>query len=147
MSRIEVVAGVLVRGGKILLTRRAPGERHAGFWEFPGGKREPGETAEESLVRELQEELGLSVAVGEEVARSRHRYEHGEIELRGFWVVPEEAEVRLTVHDRAEWVEPGRLLEYQLAAADVPIARKVAASWQGEGPLLPEGLPPGHVSC
>ena len=58
---IDVIAGVITdAGGRVLLARRTEGRDLAGFWEFPGGKREPGETAEAALVRELAEELGIA---------------------------------------------------------------------------------------
>ncbi|MBC7224031.1 MAG: NUDIX domain-containing protein, partial [Anaerolineae bacterium] len=63
----EVVAAVLVRDGRVLLAQRRPEDMLGGMWEFPGGKREPGETLRECLRRELQEELGLRVRVGEEL--------------------------------------------------------------------------------
>ncbi len=56
---IEVVCGVFVRDGRLLIVQRKPGGRHGGCWEFPGGKIEAGESVEQSLVRELDEELGV----------------------------------------------------------------------------------------
>lgn len=61
---IRVVAAVVVSEGRVLATRRPPNKQHGGLWEFPGGKVEPGESDEAALVRELQEELALSVTVG-----------------------------------------------------------------------------------
>ena len=66
MKQIHVVAAVIRdRRGRILLARRTQERDLAGLWEFPGGKREPGETSEAALVRELQEELGIEAEVGE----------------------------------------------------------------------------------
>ena len=125
MGPIEVVAGILVCGDLVLLARRGPGQRHAGFWEFPGGKREAGESPKECLARELNEELGIEGVVGDEVARTVYCYEHGAIELTGYWVRVEEKTVQLRVHDAVEWVTPERLLDFRLAPADVPVARTV----------------------
>jgi mutator protein MutT len=120
-----VTAAILRRGNEVLLTRRAPGEKLAGLWEFPGGKAHIGEAPEDCLARELLEELSLRCAVGRKVAESEYRYAHGE-----FAIVAYEAEIlsgsmTLTVHDQAEWVPIGNLLDYELAPADIPIARAV----------------------
>lgn len=67
---LHVVAGVLMReDGRVLLTQRLPGRDHAGLWEFPGGKLEPGETPEAALRRELHEELGIEIGVSSELIR------------------------------------------------------------------------------
>jgi 8-oxo-dGTP diphosphatase len=71
---IRVVAGVLVRDGKALVCKRSAVKPHAGRWEFPGGKVEPGETLAEALRRELREELGILAEVGKELWRTRYGY-------------------------------------------------------------------------
>ncbi len=71
---IHVSAGILVRNGKILACQRRPDQSHAGRWEFPGGKREAGETMAECLRRELHEELGIEAEVGAELWRGAHAY-------------------------------------------------------------------------
>ena len=72
--RIVVLAGVIERDGKFLLTRRLKHTHLAGYWEFPGGKCEPDESHETCLIRELHEELGVSTVVGEEILISEHDY-------------------------------------------------------------------------
>ena len=124
---IPVCAGVILSSGKVLLARRAPGRRHAGLWEFPGGRVEPGETPSAALARELKEELGIDAVVGPELARAVHAYDFGEIELIAFLVPKFAGAPKLTDHDEIAWVEAKRLLEYDLAPADVPIARVVAS--------------------
>ena len=75
LRSIHVVAGVIVDvRGRILLARRGEDSDLAGLWEFPGGKREPGEASEEALVRELQEELGIEVEVGDALIEVPQEY-------------------------------------------------------------------------
>jgi len=69
VSRQVIVAAVIARGGRILVAQRDRGPL-AGMWEFPGGKREPGETDDEALRREIREELGIAIRVGEPAARA-----------------------------------------------------------------------------
>ena len=76
-----VTAAIIQSGDSFLIARRAPGEKLAGFWEFPGGKVEPNETLQECLERELKEELGLTVRAGDVITESAYHYEHGSINL------------------------------------------------------------------
>jgi 8-oxo-dGTP diphosphatase len=73
-SRIEVVAGVLVRDACVLACQRLPGGHHPGKWEFPGGKVEAGESPQQALQRELREELAVDVTVGPLLWRTEHQY-------------------------------------------------------------------------
>ncbi len=133
MKPIHVVAGVIrdVRG-RVLLARRTQGRDLAGFWEFPGGKVEPGETPERALQRELQEELGIDALVGSPVI-----------------AVPQHAPKALTldVHDirsyrnaprgldgqALAWVPPDKLTQYPMPPADGPV---VAALLQPDRLLI-----------
>lgn len=127
----DVTAAVITRAGRVLLVRRGPGERLAGYWEFPGGKIRPGETPQACLERELAEELGLSAEAGEVLAVSEHRYEHATIRLIAMRARVGGGDPELTCHDRAEWVAPGDLERYPLAPADVPIAARLRAEADG----------------
>ena len=74
MQVIDVAAGLIFRDGRLLITQRYADAHLGGLWEFPGGKREPNETFEQCLVRELREELGIEVNVGELVESVTHTY-------------------------------------------------------------------------
>lgn len=109
----------------MLLARRKPGGHLGGTWEFPGGKIEPGESPEVCLARELREELGIEVWVGTHVATHTHQYDHAVIELLAYEVEYQGGEFRPVDHDALEWVRPERLLDRDLAPADIPIARVI----------------------
>ena len=99
-----VTAAIIRRDDRVLLARRSSGQKLAGFWEFPGGKFEAGETPESCLARELEEELGIGVHVGRKFAESLHQYDHGNFRIVAFiadWIA---GELRARVHDRVEWV-------------------------------------------
>jgi 8-oxo-dGTP diphosphatase len=76
-----VTAAIIRKDGCVLLARRQPGEKLTGFWEFPGGKVESGETPDEALTRELFEELGVVARIRKRVAESSRQYEHGSFRL------------------------------------------------------------------
>ena len=118
-----VVAGIIRDGsGLVLLVRRGPAQSLGGYWEFPGGKLEVGETEQECLIRELNEELRIDVKVGQYVAKNDHNDSQGEFVLKAFEAVIERGEIILTVHDQFVWVEVANLLAYRLAPADIRIA-------------------------
>ena len=81
MKTIEVAAGLVFRDGRLLITQRPAGGHLAGLWEFPGGKREPNETFEECLTRELREELGIEVRGVELVESLTHDYSEKRVHL------------------------------------------------------------------
>jgi DNA mismatch endonuclease Vsr/mutator protein MutT len=119
---IEVVAGVLTQpDGRVLTCRRAPGRPAAGQWEFPGGKVEPGEPAAEALRRELREELGLDVVVGEPIDRSITRVGNVDIDLATYRVAwTADGPTSSTDHDELRWVLPVELGSLGWAKPDLP---------------------------
>ena len=126
MPPVQVTAAVLEKDGRILLARRAKGRPMEGFWEFPGGKLEKGESLRECLAREIREELGVVVEVGDELGRTTHAYEWGTIELIAFAARHAAGSFTLKDHDELEWVDRERLLDFRLTPADVPLARDLA---------------------
>lgn len=127
MTRKRVVCAVMLRKGKVMLARRAPGEKHAGCWEFPGGKVEPNETDAQALGREIYEEFGVRGEVGEHVHDSLCVYADMDLEilLCAYIFVPEHYDFDLRVHDKAVFFAAGELDALGLTAADKPIARAV----------------------
>lgn len=117
---ISVVAAVLVVDGKILLARRRPGKNLAGYWEFPGGKIESGESPEKALERELHEEFSIETRTGKLLGTNLHRYPDFQVELSAYWSELLSGEFRLTDHDEVRWVVPRELSQFRLAPADVP---------------------------
>lgn len=129
MPTIDVVAGIIQReDGKILLARRKPGSHLAGYWEFPGGKIEDGESPEECLERELHEELGIVTKTGTFVAESVYDYGEKKIRLLAYFVQYLEGNIELDSHDRVEWVHLSEADEYQLAPADVPLLQFIQSA-------------------
>jgi 8-oxo-dGTP diphosphatase len=119
---VQVVAAVIRRAGRILITRRHGHAERGGQWEFPGGKVEPGESEEGALRREILEELGCDVAVGRLVARTEHRYPDLAVELAFFACdIASGVEPRLLGAAALEWTAPGRLAEYDFCDADRPV--------------------------
>lgn len=121
----EVAAAIIIRAGRVLVTRRAKGEKLAGMWEFPGGKVEKGETPQACITRELAEELSISCEAGEVLMTNTHIYPGGTIKLIAVRVSMSCESWDLTVHDRAEWATADDLLSIELAPADIPIAEHV----------------------
>jgi len=120
---IDVVAAVIERGSRYLIARRAPHKHLAGYWEFPGGKVEPGETPEAALARELAEEFGVDASVGGRVGVSVHDDGTTIVRLTAYRARVADEIVSSTDHDRLEWVTRESLSDYRLAPADVPLLR------------------------
>ncbi|QQQ02450.1 Nudix family hydrolase [Lysobacter enzymogenes] len=132
--RIEVVAGVIRDArGRVLLTRRTEGRDLAGLWEFPGGKREPGETPEAALSRELHEELGIDAEIGAEVIRVPQIYPDKRLVLDVRHVRAWRGSARGREGQALAWVPPHKLASYAMPPADRPV---VAALEQPERYLV-----------
>jgi len=102
----------------VLIARRKPGKHMAGKWEFPGGKIEKGESPEQSLVRELKEELDLRARIGEQLCCASYEGEGITLELLVFRVAGFDGTPVLREHEEIRWVAPGELLSYDLADSD-----------------------------
>ena len=124
---IEVVAGILVETGRLLLTRRTADQMFPDLWEIPGGKVEPGESPAAALARELREELGVTVAAGAEYDRVRYRNPAGQ-DVRVRFLLAELTEGRPRPLEVAEvrWVDAAGLRELDFIPHNRPVAMKLA---------------------
>lgn len=121
MKVVEVAAGLICSDGRYLIARRKPGVHLAGLWEFPGGKREAGETLEDCLRRELLEELSVEVDVPIPFQIIRHEYAEKTVELHFFRCTIEAGQPMPVDCAELRWVSPSELTGYQFPPADRPI--------------------------
>ncbi|MFB9936409.1 (deoxy)nucleoside triphosphate pyrophosphohydrolase [Photobacterium aphoticum] len=116
-----VVAGVIVKDGQYLLMQRFDHASQGGLWEFPGGKVEVGETPEQALTRELQEELAIETHTGAFLADSVFDYGDKVIHLKGYVSHWQSGDIALHSHQAAVWVPLEAIRDYTLCPADYPI--------------------------
>ena len=117
-ASIEVAAALIFDSDRLLIAQRPPGVHLEGLWEFPGGKREPGETYEACLLREIREELGCEVLVGPMLHEAEHAYPEKCVRIRFFQCqvvsgIPEPLECAAL-----RWVSPDSLGQFQFPEAD-----------------------------
>ncbi len=145
--RLEVSAALLFRAGRLLIAQRRQGDHLGGLWEFPGGKIEPGETPESCLRRELEEELGVQVAVGPLVAEVSHDYPGRRVHLRFHRCRLLEGEPAPLLCQAIAWIAPCDLERFEFPAADAALIARLASpearAWweepeQPDGPAQPE---------
>ena len=122
---VTVVAGVIERDGKILITRRRAGTHLAGLWEFPGGKPDPGERLDDALRREIAEELGAEVSVGPTLETVEWRYPDKAVRLI-FFRCRIHGEPRPLEGQEMAWVAPGDLARYEFPAADAVLLERLS---------------------
>jgi 8-oxo-dGTP diphosphatase len=124
----RVVAGLIVRDGKLLVCQRTRHQTMPLKWEFPGGKIEEGEQPRDALRRELEEELGIMATIGDEVRRIRHRYPNGGmVELRFFIVRDYQRELENRIFRDMQWAEPKDLPKYDFLEADLTLVTELTA--------------------
>jgi 8-oxo-dGTP diphosphatase len=122
-----VAAALIVRGGEVLICQRRADQPMALQWEFPGGKLEPGESAEQALARELDEELGIQATIGPLVTRIRHNYRNGgAVDLQFFSVREFSGEIENRIFAQLVWSPLERLPEYDFLPADRGLVRDLA---------------------
>lgn len=131
-----VVAALILRenagGTEVFICQRKADQPMSLKWEFPGGKIEPGEGPEEALVRELNEELGISAVIGQRVAQIRHKYRNGgAVDLQFFVVKEFRGPLENRIFNDMRWAPLATLPEYDFLAADLGLIRDLS-----EGKLL-----------
>ncbi|MCU0787393.1 MAG: 8-oxo-dGTP diphosphatase MutT [Verrucomicrobia bacterium] len=124
---IDVAAGLLFRNGRLLIAQRHPDSHLGGLWEFPGGKREPGETFEAALARELREELAVSVSVGERIETIEHDYPDKRVRICFFRCHLEQGEPRAVDCHDLRWIRRDELNRQPFPAADASLLDRLAA--------------------
>ena len=124
----RVVAGLIVKDGKLLVCQRTRHQTMPLKWEFPGGKIEEGEQPRDALRRELEEELGILAKVGNEVVRIQHEYPNGgRVELRFFEVREYEKDIENRIFKDVQWAKPEDLPSYDFLEADLTLVNDLAA--------------------
>jgi len=131
-----VAAALILRenagGVEVFICQRKPDQPMSLKWEFPGGKIEPGEGAEEALARELNEELGIAAVIGPRVARIRHKYRNGgAVDLQFFAVREFQGSLENRIFNDMRWAPLATLPEYDFLAADLGLIKDLS-----EGKLL-----------
>jgi len=131
VPRYVVAVGVIYRRGRILIDKRKPEGLLGGLWEFPGGKKQRGETLQAALRREIREELTLRVRVGRQIAVVDHAYSHFHVHIHAFACTYVRGVPRCVTCDAFKWVRPGDLGRYAFPAANKKIIA-ILCSHQGE---------------
>lgn len=124
---VEVAAGLIVRNGKILIAQRLDNVPLAGLWEFPGGKRKPGESFEACLRREVMEELGLTIAVDEQVGSAEHHDAGRQVRLRFYRCTVLAGEPQPLGCEACRWITPAEISTYPFPPADLPLVHQIAS--------------------
>ena len=124
---VEVSAALIFCDGKLLITRCHADAHLGGLWEFPGGKREPNETFEQCLVRELREELGIEVEVGELFDEISHAYAEKDVQLKFFVCKLISGKPQPLDCAAFKWIDKAELADFEFPAADARLLEKLRA--------------------
>jgi 8-oxo-dGTP diphosphatase len=124
MKQIEVVAAIIRKGDKIFATQRGYGE-WKDWWEFPGGKMEPGETPEEALVREIREELSTEISVDEFLCTVEHDYPQFHLTMHCYLCSLLTEALHLNEHEAARWLTTNELDSVKWLPADVKVIEEL----------------------
>ena len=127
MKTIEVVAAIILRDGAYFATQRGYGE-FEGMWEFPGGKIEPGESQETALKREIQEELGVDITIGELLCTTEYDYPTFHLTMHCYLCSVASGEIELREHKSAQWLTAETLDTVEWLPADKEIIAKLRAN-------------------
>ena len=125
MKTINVVAAIIIKDNKIFICQRGPGRSLAGYYEFPGGKIENGETHQQALIREIKEELKSEISVDKYFMTVEHDYETFHLTMHTYLCTLLSGELILSEHANKAWCFPNELEKYEFAPADKPIIDKL----------------------
>ena len=127
MKTIKVVAAIICDGDKVFATQRGYGE-FEGWWEFPGGKIEPGESHHEALKREIREELEVDIHVGERLCTVEYDYPAFHLTMHCYFCSIANGEVELLEHKSARWLRRDELNEVEWLPADVSVVNSLQST-------------------
>ena len=125
MKSIRVTAAVIRDKDRIFATQKGYGN-YKGWWEFPGGKIEQGETAEQALVREIKEELDTEIEVGDLISHVSYDYPEFHMEMDCFWCTVKEGHLVLKEAEDSRWLGKDELLSVKWLPADFDVLEKIA---------------------
>lgn len=126
----EVTAAIIHDGDKILICQRAADDECAMLWEFPGGKRENGETLKECIIREIREELELDIKVLNIFTTSIYHFSGNQINFTVYNAEVISGLLKLNVHNAAEWVTVEEIGGYEFMPADIEFVEKILNEWK-----------------
>lgn len=121
---LNVVAAIIRDKDLIFATQRGYGE-YEGWWEFPGGKIEAGETPEDALIREIREELAVTVEVERFITEVEYDYPEFHLGMRCYWCRIEDGEPKLLEHEAAKWLPIGNLRQVKWLPADIAVVAEI----------------------
>ena len=122
---IEVTAAILIKDNRLLIAQRKLKDKLPNKWEFPGGKVENKETPEECLKREIKEEFGIGISVGEFLGESVYHYDHISIRLLAYRTFWNTGELKIKAHQSIKWITISQLGQFDFAPADIPFVDKL----------------------
>lgn len=126
----HIAVGVIWKDGEVLIQQRPAEGLLGGLWEFPGGKQEPGETLEDTVLREIEEELGLQVQVQGPITRVKHAYSHFKITLHAYHCQYVSGDPQPRAAQECRWVRPDRLPDFAFPKANKTVLEQVVSDWQ-----------------
>ena len=126
---VEVVAALIWQGNKFMICQRPAHKARALLWEFVGGKVEPGETKEQALIRECQEELAVTLSVGDFFMDVIHVYPDLTVHLTLFNATIAEGEPQKLEHNDIKWINPSEIPNYEFCPADEEILKKIIETY------------------
>ncbi|QED48079.1 (deoxy)nucleoside triphosphate pyrophosphohydrolase [Cytobacillus dafuensis] len=128
-KNIHVVGAIIIDNNKILCAQRGPDKSLPLKWEFPGGKIEDGESAQEALKREISEEMNCKIEIGEQVDHTVYEYDFGIVHLTTYICKLVEGKPKLTEHVAIKWLPNNELSSLDWAPADIPAVEKLSGAF------------------